>query len=286
MFSFLGHCKSLTSINVSNFNTKSLRRTNYFVNDCISLETFIFPNFDTSQVTSTEGMFGSCLKLKSIDLGTFNTENVKNMYRMFYNCKSLTSINISNFNTTNVENMEEMFSNSINLEYINLQNSSILINSVNLNNIFTNTVINLIICTYDPILISKIQEKKCIKIDCSENWKENKKRIIANNGTCVDNCSLVFDTFEYDFKCYENCPLGNIKYIYNNSIDNLYFNCSNSSEGFYLADNDSLFYKPCYETCKTCDKEGNNLTHNCLICQENYFYEYNYLNYFNCYNNF
>ncbi len=79
---------------------------------------------------------------------------------------------------------------------------------------FLNTKINLVVCTTDQFLISLIEENNCLNIDCSENWGNKRKRIIVENNTCVDNCSLVQNTFEYDFKCYRDCPFGNFKYIY------------------------------------------------------------------------
>ena len=51
-----------------------------------------------------------------------------------------------------------------------------------------------------------------------------------------------------------------------------YIKCYQNSEGYYLDKNDSYF-KPCYHSCKTCNIEGNDNVHNCLICKEDYIYE-------------
>ena len=80
MFSF---CSSLTSLNLSNFNTNN--------------------------VTDMRSMFSYCSSLTSLNLSNFNTNNVTNMWYMFFHCSSLTSLNLSNFNTNNVNNMSWMF---------------------------------------------------------------------------------------------------------------------------------------------------------------------------------
>ena len=56
-------CKSLISINISNFNTQNVRNMMDMYN---------------------------CISLISLDLSNFNTKNVKNMSDMFSDCKSLT----------------------------------------------------------------------------------------------------------------------------------------------------------------------------------------------------
>ena len=65
------NCSSLTSINLSNFNTDNATDVNY--------------------------MFDGCYSLTSINLSNFNTNNVTDMSHMFCNCSLLTSINLSTF---------------------------------------------------------------------------------------------------------------------------------------------------------------------------------------------
>ena len=59
----LYECESLTSINLSNFNTQN--------------------------VTDMGCMFSGCKSLTNINLSNFNTQNVTNMRWMFSNCSSL-----------------------------------------------------------------------------------------------------------------------------------------------------------------------------------------------------
>ena len=69
-----------------------------------------------------------------------------------------------------------------------------------------------------------------------------------------------------------------------NDLSNIgeYINCYNKIKGYYLDKKDSLF-KKCYDTCEICEIKGDNITHNCLICNENYAIKININNYSNCY---
>ena len=88
---------------------KLLTSTNYMFYNCKSLSLINLSNFNTQNVTDMEYMFCGCNSLSSLDLTNFNTQNLTNMKAMFFNCNSLSSIDLSNFNTQNVTNMEYMF---------------------------------------------------------------------------------------------------------------------------------------------------------------------------------
>ena len=63
--------------------------------------------------------------------------------------------------------------------------------------------------------------------------------------------------------------------IYNDSkSNNSYIKCYESPEGYYLDENE-LSYKLCYKSCKSCNLGGNEFEHNCIKCNENYFYKLN-----------
>ena len=76
---------------------------------CRSLTSVNLSNFDTSNVTSMDSMFNNCSGLTSVNLSSFDTSNVTNMSYMFNNCSGLTSINLSNFDTSKVTSMSYMF---------------------------------------------------------------------------------------------------------------------------------------------------------------------------------
>ena len=70
----------------------------------------------------------------------------------------------------------------------------------------------------------------------------------------------------------------------NKNKDNKFIKCYKLTEGYYLDIIDSV-YKKCYDSCKYCDKNGNELMHNCLECKDDYNYTIQYEKYKNCYVN-
>lgn len=77
--------------------------------NCVSLTSLDVSNFDTSAVTDMGSMFSGCRGLTSLDLGNFNTSAVTSMNSMFSYCDSLTSLDLSSFDTSAVTDMYGMF---------------------------------------------------------------------------------------------------------------------------------------------------------------------------------
>ena len=115
-------CSSLTSIILSNFNTNNVKDMSFMFCDCYSLTSLNLYVFNTNNVNNMKGMFSDCRSLTSLNLSNFNTNNVEDMSYMFFKCSSLTSLNLSNFNTNNVNNISFMFSNCSSLIFLNLSN--------------------------------------------------------------------------------------------------------------------------------------------------------------------
>ena len=82
-----------------------LTNTSYMFNECSSLTSLNLSNFNTNNVIDMHDMFSYCSSLTFLNLSNFNTNNVNDMKYMFYGCSSLTSLNLYNFNTNNVNNM-------------------------------------------------------------------------------------------------------------------------------------------------------------------------------------
>ena len=93
---------------------------------CSSLTSLDVTKFNTEKVTNMNRMFYNCSKLTSLDVTNFNTENVTNMSYMFSSCSALTTIYASDeFVTTNVETGSNMFFNCIKLKgFIDNKNNS------------------------------------------------------------------------------------------------------------------------------------------------------------------
>ena len=205
-------CTSLISLDLSNFETSLVLNMKELFYNCIKLTSINLNNFDTSKVTNMELMFYGCISLLSLNLSSFDTSSVISMDSMFFRCIKLTSLNLSNFQTVNVINMASMFYGCTKLEYINIYNFN-YDSLYYANNIFYKVSDNLVACMNNKInnskIISELSALKCFLNDCSYNWEKNKKRIIYNNGTCIDDCKNdKINKYEYEYFCYEECPKG------------------------------------------------------------------------------
>ena len=114
--------RSLTSLNLSNFDTSQVTNMQYMFSDMTKLTTLDLSNFDTSKVTDMKYMFNEMYGLTSLNLSSFNTSNVTDMSCMFAHMFSLTSLNLSNFNTSKVTNMGAMFYDMPRLTSLDLSN--------------------------------------------------------------------------------------------------------------------------------------------------------------------
>ncbi len=102
-------CSSLSSLDVSGFDTRNVTNMSGMFDGCSSLSSLDVSGFDTRNVTNMQGMFVSCSSLSSLDVSGFDTRNVTNMRSMFGWCSSLSSLGVSGFDTRNVTDMRTMF---------------------------------------------------------------------------------------------------------------------------------------------------------------------------------
>ena len=105
------YCPSLTSLDLSKFDTSNVKSMSFMFDGCPSLTSLNLSKFDTSKVTDMGGMFTYCSSLTSLNLSSFDTSKVTNINNMFSYCSSLTSLNLSSFDTSKVMNMTDMFYN-------------------------------------------------------------------------------------------------------------------------------------------------------------------------------
>ena len=309
----------------------AIERTNSMFFNCTNITEIDLSNFDTSKLKYTYFMFYNCISLTSINFNNFDTSKVVDMEEMFNGCSSLTSLDLSGFDTSLVTWIDHLFNGCINLEYINLKNFKeyqIYKDSDYYEKMFYGVPDNVVICINENnnqnIIFPQIKQKTCYTIDCSDDWKSKQKKIVAKTGKCVNSCdNEIVYKYEYDSKCYDNCPNGflvdknnittnkckcflekcftcppsslninlctqcNINY-YQKENDTSNFgdniNCYKEIKGYYL-DKNELLFKKCYDTCETCKIKGNNITHNCLTCNKNFPIYIYFDNYTNCYIN-
>jgi len=119
-------CSNLVSVN----GTPDLTGTttmSYMFNTCSSLTTLDVSGFDTRLVTDMGFMFYNCSSLTTLDVSGFDTTLVTNMNRMFNGCSSLTTLGLTSTITTawDIENVTSFgnFASSVTIptaEYSNL----------------------------------------------------------------------------------------------------------------------------------------------------------------------
>ena len=117
-------CRSLTTLDVSSFDTANVKDMHEMFGECNSLIALDLSNFSTSKVDNMEGMFAECSNLTTLDVSNFDTANVKNMWHMFYNCPNLTTIKgvIDMKSSYTDDNYEGMFENCHKLKGVKIKN--------------------------------------------------------------------------------------------------------------------------------------------------------------------
>ena len=95
-------CHSLTSLDVSNFDTSNVTDMSYafYTNNLIELD---LSDWDTSNVTNMNHILYSCQNLKTLDISNWNLNNVTNMGWFVNQCNNLNEIimNDSDYNSVN-----------------------------------------------------------------------------------------------------------------------------------------------------------------------------------------
>ena len=122
MVSMFSGCESLKSLDLSSFKTPKVRNVNNMFSNCNSLIESNLSNFINPPLNDIANIFMNNYNLKYLDISHFDTSRVTDMTGSFKNCYLLKMINISNFNTSITEKMEEMFYNCHSLEYLDLSN--------------------------------------------------------------------------------------------------------------------------------------------------------------------
>ena len=210
MINMFAFCSNLTSLDLMNFNTEQVSDMNAMFDSCEKLKYLNIKNFKTELVGNMAEMFKNCKSLTSLDLSGFDTNFVGSMNSMFSGCENLIELNLSNFSFNHISNMEKMFSNCTHLEYINLLLYEESVAELLIDNILELVPENIVICLDNEKEIQNLEtlinSRQCSIIYCGEDWKSQQKKLIAENNTCIDNCTNFI--YESDNKCYSTCPEG------------------------------------------------------------------------------
>ena len=277
------NCEKLKSIKfpINKFLSKNME---YMFQSCHSLTTLDLSHFDTSSVTNMEYMFNDCIKLNYIDLSLIDTSSVRTMSNMFKNCEKLERIDLSKLNTISLTNMNNMFNNCKSLLFLNLK--SLKLTNIDIGDIFTQSLTeNLTLC-YDGNNANNLKNNYGSLInDCNNYCFKESTKLISELKKCVDDCNKDDNTYRYEFndKCYQKCPENTTSSNYKCLDDSLrceYYSTFDQSqcfesvpEGYYIYDNVNKIIDECYNNCKTCNEKGNDDNNKCIACKERYFYE-------------
>ena len=191
-YMMFSECKSLTQLDLSNFDTRQVTTMINMFCRCYRLTQLDLSSFDTHNVTRMNGMFSCCESLNQLDLNNFDTSKVTDMQAMFYYCKNLTSLDISNFDTSKVTTMSHMFTNCYKIKQLDLSNfdtSNVFDMSAMFFNCFSLTQLDL-----SGFNTSIVEFMKCMFYQCktlttiytSAAWKTNR---ILNTDDMFKECN-------------------------------------------------------------------------------------------------
>ena len=103
-------CKSLTSVDVSNFNVTDVDTIHGMFQSCESLTTLDFSNWKDQKIADKGWTFNGCTKLSNLTLpDRWVTSGTTNIQRMFSGCKSLTSLDLSSWGVADAKKMDYLF---------------------------------------------------------------------------------------------------------------------------------------------------------------------------------
>lgn len=160
-------CECLPVLELSGFDTSSVEDMSRMFNGCKSLPKLDLSSFNTSAVTDMSEMFLSCYELAELDLSSFKTHNVKNMNSMFYLCESLPSLNVGSFDTSDVRDMSYMFAGCESLTDLTLGNFDTT-SATNLSYMFSDctNLVKLDLSSFDTLQVQDVSHmfESCLSL--------------------------------------------------------------------------------------------------------------------------
>ena len=104
-------CKSLTSLDLSTFDTKNVQSMANMFDDCQNLTELNVSGLDVQSLQEAQSMFKGCSRLKNLTLDWKNATSLTSAGDMFNGCKSLNMLDLTSFSTANVKSTSGMFEN-------------------------------------------------------------------------------------------------------------------------------------------------------------------------------
>lgn len=123
MSSMFSGCKSLTSLDFSNYDLSNILQANNSFEWCRKLETIKFRADAFQKLTSSVSMFEQCNKLKDVNINELNLSNLKYMSGMFSLCRQLKRLELPTLGE--VYDAYGAFSGCNELRYLDIRNFDI-----------------------------------------------------------------------------------------------------------------------------------------------------------------
>ena len=98
MASMFYYCRSLTELDIKNFNTTNVTNMENMFYYCEKIENLDISNFDVKKVNNIGSMFENCLNLKTLNFKHFDDLAIETKCNhLFYDCEILTKIEMDDF---------------------------------------------------------------------------------------------------------------------------------------------------------------------------------------------
>lgn len=121
-----GRCgnKYLRSLDLTNWDTKSMSSASYMFSGSLSLQSIDVGNWNTGLLADASYMFLECPSLKCIDVSNWDVRELREAYCMFMNCQALASIDVSNWETKELRSMTSMFFSCKSLQLLDFRKAN------------------------------------------------------------------------------------------------------------------------------------------------------------------
>ena len=290
---------SLKSLNLKNFNTSSVITMYAMFHLCTNLTSLDLSSFNTSKVDSMWRMLEECPSLKLLNIQNFIFKLGINTINMFLKTNNISYYCLNVMDSVITSSLPSSINNCTHFAYIE-ENKKYIIEkdewidecSIDDTFIFEYNKTCYQLCpkgTYNSM------RNICRDLNCSNYYNYNLTGCINeipegyycndSNHKTIDKCNIKCKSCSYDSTEKDLC-------LSCNTINNYYplvnYNWSNESykqcfnftpEGYAFEEG---FYKPCYQTCKSCSLIGNKTDNKCDECISNHAFIFHEKNK-NCY---
>lgn len=115
-------CSSLTSLDVSGWKTSSCTTFASMFMNCSSLQQLAVSEFDVSHARSLSGLFRNCAQLSSLDVADWTVSSCTDFSGMFSGCSALQTLDLSEWDTSSAATFFMMFLDCTSLQIQGLEN--------------------------------------------------------------------------------------------------------------------------------------------------------------------